>query len=144
MTFLSFIPAKVIIYQSICSSDLADVLTNRTDRRPKCSHLSNRFKISGFPLNNWSTLRRLCLVFLIDFLKWNLNFCQIYWITNLQSSKMVCFVVDWNTGSENMQIPDFVFLTRWCNVIDFVRFVSREDQDLLQPSFLLYSTSDDI
>ena len=58
--------------------------------------IENKF---GFLVNQFVT-------FLIDFsiFKLNSTLCQIYWILDLQSLKLVCFV---NTKSENMQIPDF-------------------------------------
>mgnify|MGYP001795785305 CR=1 FL=1 len=40
-----------------------------------------------------STLWHFCSVFLFDVLKWNSILCQIYWIPDLQSLKLVCFVL---------------------------------------------------
>ena len=46
------------------------------------------------------------LVFLFDFLKWNSTIYQIYWIPDLQSLKLVCFI-DALAGSEKIQISGF-------------------------------------
>ena len=54
-----------------------------------------------------STLRRFCLVFLFDFLKWNSILCQIYWIMDY-NNHWNWFVLRWRTlGSKNMQISNF-------------------------------------
>ena len=52
---------------------------------------------------NATLIRRLCSVFLFEFLKRISTLCQIYWILDLQSLKLVCFEVK-NTGRETMQI----------------------------------------
>ena len=52
---------------------------------------------------NATLIRRFCSVFLFEFLKRISTLCQIYWILDLQSLKLVCFEVK-NTGRETMQI----------------------------------------
>ena len=49
--------------------------------------------------------------FLLDFLKWNSNLCQIYWIMALQLLKLVCFMVS-KPWKRKMQISD-LFWTTW-------------------------------
>ena len=75
--FWAFTPRKVVIYQSIHLSELANFLTKHTCQCPEVflpfKHISSHF----FPL--W----------------------RIYWTPDLQPSKLVCFVV--NTESKNIQ-----------------------------------------
>ena len=52
------------------------------------------------------TVCYLCVKLFCLVLKWNSTLYQIYWLANLQSLKLVCFVVE-NTGSQNIHIPDF-------------------------------------
>ena len=84
---LAFAAAKVVIYQSIHSSDLARFLT----RALKFSRLSNKF---GFFVQH---LTKFLFSFSFVFF-FNSILCQIYWIPDLQSLKLVCFMVanSWN------------------------------------------------
>ena len=97
--YWAFTLAKVVIYQHIHSIYLIWRAFER-------SRLLDKFEVWGFL---WSSLRHFWLVFLLDFLKWNSILCQIYWIPDLQSLDLVCFMVA-NTGSESMQI--LLLLTR--------------------------------
>ena len=68
------------------------------------SRLETSLKFTfGFLVYKRNTLRRLCSVFLFDFLKRSSTLCQIYWKPDLQSLKLVCFVLE-NTGRENKLI----------------------------------------
>ena len=69
-------PAKAGIHQSIHSLfNLAGFLT----------HVRLGFL--------WSSLRHFWSGFLFNFLRWNSTLCQIYWIPDLKSLKLVCFMV---------------------------------------------------
>ena len=59
----------------------------------------------------WSTLRHFFSFFLFYFFKWNLTLCQIYWIPDIQSLKLVCFIVanTWNRKYADSK----VFWTKW-------------------------------
>ena len=73
-----------------------------------------------------SSLRHFWLVFLFSFLKWNSILCQIYWIPDLQSLKLVCFIVAnvW----ERKCADSWFFLTRSLQDGDFWSVLNRERQ----------------
>ena len=53
-------------------------------------------------------------VFLFDFLKWHSTLqCQIYWIPDLQSWKLVYFVLLWITQEAKLGLFHTFLVTRW-------------------------------
>ena len=101
--YLVFTPAKVVIYQSIHTSDLAGFLAHVQ----KISRLFKHVLSLGFLC---SSLSHFWSFFLFTFIKWNSTRCQIYWIPDLQSLKLVCFMVVSNW--ERNYADSWLILTR--------------------------------
>ena len=93
-----------IYHQSIHSSDLAGFLIHRAENFPA---FLTSFKF-GFFVNHFATL----LGFSVWFFKMEFKPLPDYWISDLQSLKLI-FILWWRKlGSENMQIPDCFFFDK--------------------------------
>ena len=88
----------------------------------------------GFLVYNCSTLWRLCLVFLFDSLKGNSITCQIYWIPDLQSLKLVCSTVV-NTWKQKY-VDSWLLLTR-CDVYLIEQPVSSKCENTLNTGWVI-------
>ena len=103
--YRAFTPVKVVIYQGIHSTYLIwRVFGARPQTFPPFKQVWSLFFL-------WSTLQHFWSVFLFSFLKWSSSLCQIYWIPDLQSLKLVCLIVP-NTWKQKCA-DSKLFWTTW-------------------------------
>ena len=115
MIFLSFYSSEIVIQIRVCTYDLAGFLTHRntTQRTSKFSRRENKCEVQiscvVLSLSN-VCIQFFCLIFQLEY---NSTFARLN-DTGFTITEIGLFFGGENTGSENMQIPDFLKTTWRC------------------------------